>query len=1493
MIDFSSINAFNKGPRESFEDLICVLARREKPENGLEFQSNDGCGGDGGVEAIWILNNGRSIGYQAKYFTSIDNPQWSQMDESVKQALKVHPELQTYIFAIPKDLTPPKGTKGKSQREKWDDRVNKWKGWAEEKSIDLQFELWSETILKEMLLREENASLIRLWFGGDVLNDTWFKDQVSVAKRALDDRFNPQDHVEVSIESLFDTLVRGSDITKKLLDAFTSLEESKVPTIEFTSTDYAPDGDALLIANSAWRELVELRGSFTHDFTKEWDIKAATSILDRLQDAVRTLERQYISIDKDILVQDDQNKLETVSRSFRALSSSCSSLSRVLRDSNLDAEALQCAVIYGPAGSGKSHILGQIAEQRTSAGLPTVLMLGQSFSTVVFWEQFGGICGLEGRTADDILGTLNAAGERKGERTILLFDAINEGVGAHYWKHNLPEVVSAIQKYPYLSAVFSCRDEYLPYAIPKALLEEIPKFRINGFSTPDELERAAIKYLDAKGISRSNTPWLSPEFSNPLFLKTVSEALHAKGLTEFPRGLNGISQTMALYLNALSWRTGIETVNPDTISAPIKDSVVKIANNMAMSGCDFIEIQEARALVNESFQGWTAPEGKTWLQVLIETNLFRRDPPPYVEHVDPFTPPSELVRFSFQRFQDHFMARSLLSKVSKDQTNIVFDEGSPLNFLFYNGQQDHGFHYKYAGLISALSTIYPEKLGVEFAQTLPSWEQHWKRDQLLQESFAESFKWRSTDAFSNDTRDLFTQLDRDSVEPLGLLLEVSMTIDHPFNALRLHEDLKQLPMPERDSYWTRWINWASREELNQIERIVSWALSNYSRTSDLKHLELASLVLVWFLSSSRKTLRDRATKALTKLFLVNLNIFIFLLEKIHDCDDPYVVERLYAAAFGACCIDQSFERISIYSHEVFAKVYANKQPPVALLTRDYALGIIELANSKHALNGDINLNDCYPPLGAEPPIFGLDKDKIEQIAEEKGGKEIFCSASSEWGDYGKYSIPGRVRNFLTTPLTSSKPLSRKELKQVFMEEVISPYAERIKALEDFESTSSATYKAISFYLIDSEIAAHEDAAHAQDDQVAKKRHHLESLLNEEERERLSLEYFCASGSHEEFEKIDVQQCRLWITKRAYELGWNSGLFPMDGYGTRNSRQENDLERIGKKYQRIALDEIQARLADNYWSLEGWPEEPCIYRYSHHDFRRNIEPTLLPFEKQDYHSNSWIFEPIIELPEVAEENLKQWPFEEDPTQTIIEKLFRIDEDNINWSVLYEFNCAREEYSEDRVGMHGMRYEEFRLLYCVFLKKGSARKLAEFLEEKKSLDVDSFKPREFTDGPYLREAYWRNTWESVKFSERLWDDPNEYTFAVPTVNYLWESHLDKSLPDGFSNYMPQRWLVDELEIAMSENEPNKWLNKHGNVVIQAQEPFENQTVIVIDEETFNDYVGKFDIEPMWVMIAERNTWLNGDNDESCWRRSEGVVWREGGAWQKIAWNKDTKR
>lgn len=780
---------------------------------------------------------------------------------------------------------------------------------------------------------------------------------------------------------------------------------------------------------------------------------------------------------------------------------------------------------------------------------------------------------------------------------------------------------------------------------------------------------------------------------------------------------------------------------------------------------------------------------------------------------------------------------------------------------------------------------------------MPNWRQHWQEEQLLQEGFGESFKWRSPDAFSDSTRDLLNKLGDNYVEPLGLLLEVSMTIEHPFNALYLHTHLKQYSMPERDHHWTKWLNWASREDFSQMDRVVSWALSVSEQTADIKHIELASIVLVWSLSSSYMTLRDRATKALTKLFISNLGIYDFLLDKMHDCNDPYVIERLYAAAFGACCIEQSNERLSTYSESTYTKIFAEKKPPVALLTRDYALGIVELADAKGALCDEVILENCYPPFKNNVPKFDLNNEEVEAIAEACGGKQIFDSASSEWGDYGKYSIPGRVNSFLTTALDKPAPISKEKRKHRFIQDVIQPYSGRALALEEFKKASH-TASMVAFLSFTGD--KNEEEFLQEENKCKEERHNalcsLEGLLNEEEKARFKIEYL-GDGNHEEFKKIDVQQCRLWITKRAYGLGWSSKLFPRDGYGSTNSRHENDFERIGKKYQRIALDELQARLADNFWYLQDWPEQPCIYRYSHQNFRRNIEPTILPNGNQSIipnaHSNSWMTEPNIKLPEVDEEYLKLWPFDEDPTQSMKKKIVKVDKEGKSWLVLYEFNLDKQKYDEPCSGEHGLRYEEFRFFYCVFVKRGKAKELAEFLESKKTIDGHSYLPVEFTDGPYLHEAYWRETWSSEKYAERSSDVPKGCEFTIPVVNYHWESHLDKSLPDGFSLYMPQKWLADELKVSMSEKNPHQWIDNLGSIVVQSNSSFEEQTSVIIDEDALNSYSEDFGVEPVWLMIAERSAFPNGSNKNFCGRRAEGVVWKKNGCWKQVEWNKDTKR
>ena len=1498
MLDFSKINAFENGQRESFESLVRILASREKPIDGVEFQPNDGRGGDGGVEALWITSDKRKIGYQAKYVDSLGESQLRQMGESIDRAIATHPELKKYVFAIPFDLTPNRGPRARgSQQEKWDKRVAKWKELADKKGIDIEIVLWTKTIITDMLFQNENFELRRHWFEEEILDDDWFRSQINSATLSLNDRFNPEDHVDVTIEALFDAIVRGPSILRQISSGFEKLDKAQIPSIEFETIENAPDKDTLREAKEARHDLLQLAGSFEEDISSPWPVREALERLSVLQKVVSKLERPYLSVEQEPIEKTEQLKLYSIKNDLDKISLACYDLEETLNSHYIFAEEKQCSLVYGPAGAGKSHLLARVAEERTKLGMPTALLLGQDYSESQFWHRTGELLGLKGRTPEDILGVLNAVGLRKKKRVLLLFDAINECVVDNYWRSKISSIIKRLKKYSHVTAVFSCREEYLPYTVPNDLMESLPRYYVSGFSSPEEREQAAIRYLDYKGIARPNTPWLAPEFSNPLLLKCVSEALSAKGESEFPKGLRGISKIMSLYLDALCWRVETASVNADSISDTIKRTAQKIASRMAKKGSDFLTETDATRCVNTCFLGRAQPEGKTWLQVLCEASLFRIDVPPFPKDHNPMIPPPRRVRFAFQRFQDHLMAVALTKKVRQGHEIEAYVNGS-LSFLLVDGHSGKELNYQFAGLMNALSITFPEELGVEFVMTLPEWQRIWKNAEIVQNSFAESFKWRREDAFSKQTSYLLGNLDGNHVDVPGLLLEVSMSVDHPHNALQLHKRLKQWSLPKRDSMWTRWINNDSRYEHSQIERIVSWALALLDRPADTQHLKLASIILAWCLSSSYMTLRDRATKALSIIFLVDSSIFEFVARLTHDCDDPYVIERLYASAFGACCLDPEPDRLSSYSRLIYDLVFSDGEPPVGLLARDYALGVIELAKTKGSLSKEISLRDCHHPFSSTPPNFGLTKGKVEGIAKKSGGKQIFISIIGGIADYGTYTIPGRVQNFLATPLCEPKPYTKEELKARFFAEVIDPFPERVEALDDLEKYLKCQRPIL--------IIRYEQE-HLDDDtrklinrraqEQKRVRKALEQYLSEDEKKRLSSEYLGEGRTRENENRVNLEQCKLWVIKRAYDLGWTSDLFPKDYEGSSLSSSHNDLERIGKKYQRIALDELQARLADNFWMIQGSPEEVTTYRYYRHNSFRNIEPTILPTVSRYGDSvgdkSDWITQPRINLPPMHEKDLKHWPFQSDPVTSVKSKIFRTSQTGQKWLVLYEFNLGSEKYNDSVSGEHGLRYQEFRFIYCVLLRQGESAKFVKYLKRKKDLDVGWFSPVEFTDGPFLLEAHWRDTWREQKFSDRMWSNSENFEFAIPVADYHWERHLDKTLPNGFSSYLPQKWFADELRLNMVDASARSWKDSKNHTVLISATESENRSAIVIDEKTFLNYANESNLKPVWIMISERSAWLKGNDGNFSKRRSEAVAWKDGEKWKHHRWKKDSKR
>ncbi len=214
-VSWDSLRCLNGSQALAFEELCCQLLQTDPPVPDARFVRKGTR--DAGVEGFWELPDGSEHGLQAKFFRQPPNSgQWGQIDESVKTALKKHPKLTKYTICVPADRDNPRIEDQKDYMKCWDERVEKWEGWAQDRQRSVEFEFCGQSELLRLLTDEKNVGLKRFWFGKDELSDAWFsrrKDE-SIAP-LLNNRYLPALHVDITdldacIEGLLHEDIFGS-----------------------------------------------------------------------------------------------------------------------------------------------------------------------------------------------------------------------------------------------------------------------------------------------------------------------------------------------------------------------------------------------------------------------------------------------------------------------------------------------------------------------------------------------------------------------------------------------------------------------------------------------------------------------------------------------------------------------------------------------------------------------------------------------------------------------------------------------------------------------------------------------------------------------------------------------------------------------------------------------------------------------------------------------------------------------------------------------------------------------------------------------------------------------------------------------------------------------------------------------------------------------------------------------------------------------------------
>jgi hypothetical protein len=1012
-LDWNAIRPLNGSRHSGFEELCSQLAREEAPADA-RFERNGTP--DAGVECYAVLADGTEWGWQAKYVDGLGAPQWDEIDSSVRTALEKHPRLVRYFICVPYDRPDARLEGKRSARERWDDHVKKWKARASDRAMLVEFVYWGSSDLLDRLARPENVGRVRFWFDAAGLDAGWFKAKLDAAVDTVGVRYTRELHVDLPIAGHFEAIGRTRHFFDSMKATARSIRENLRGFDNGPRRPRASRGEAdepstahRLFLDATRRVLFSLAGLQPTPIGP-LPFSCIAAEIAGAQASAETWSRELLQQEAALHAERVQDRDRAASdRETNPFQERRYRLMRVTRELEATGEAFSQAdheasatllLVTGDAGTGKSHLLCDVATKRLRDGLPTVLLLGQRFtSDEEPWRQVLHHLDLAHLSVEEFVGGLEAAAQAAGQRALVLIDALNEGTGRRIWPSHLAAFLAPLERSPWIAVVLTLRSSYEQAIVPEKVRERAVRVEHRGFSSHEY--DAVRTYFPYYGIELPSAPLLVPEFRNPLFLKVLCVGLRAEGAHRMPRGFRGISATFEKFLDAVN-RELAKNLDFNPKKPLVRKAVEKIASAMVDREVRWLSLDDVDQIVNDLLPGrdfeHSLYRGLVSEGILIEEASRNRD-----------EPGEETAQMAYERFSDHLVAKCLLDKhFDPNDPNAAFAAGAPLGFL-----NDPTQHWRLvpSGLLEALCIQVPERTKHELVELAPEVRKHWS----FAYCFFQSIVWRAPASVRKATGDILFDLgdlDEDSSGTLDALVAVATVTGHALNARFLNEWLRGLSMPDRDALWSIYLH-HSWEAGGPVKQLVDWAWSiQPSDGLDGDAIDLSGVTLAWMLTSSNRHLRDRATKALVSLYTGRLNALTTLVERFADVDDPYVAERVYAVAYGVALRSHDAVEIGRLARCIYDRVFASSATPAHFLLRDYARGVMERALSLGTAL-DISPAQFRPPYRSTWPRIPTEAEVAS--LKDDWSRGSYDSGDIEWsrnmlassvldGDFARYVI---------------------------------------------------------------------------------------------------------------------------------------------------------------------------------------------------------------------------------------------------------------------------------------------------------------------------------------------------------------------------------------------------------------------------------------------------------------------------------------------------------
>lgn len=586
--------------------------------------------------------------------------------------------------------------------------------------------------------------------------------------------------------------------------------------------------------------------------------------------------------------------------------------------------------VLAEAGRGKTHFAAQVAGGFGDRDATGLLLHAKEFSASFTEHSLADHAGLRGRSLDDLLEAVNAAGLRANRRIPIVIDALNEAVEPKRWKDVLARVSVALPRLTNVVVIVTLRPTYAEWTIA----EDTEDVWLYGFV--ENLDVAVDRYFDHYKIEADRTIETLAQFEHPLFLTMFCQATNPRREHHVAVEL-GTATTYAIfekYMSTLELAVA-DRLDLDPADRSVAAALDAIARELWRTGARAVPVSRVKEIVGDTTRPWNASMTKS----LEDENVILRDIPRYDGDDE------EVVSISYDLLAGWLIGESLIQEFGADADRLCTD---PEVVEALVGEDDAIRHPLADDVGTALAGLLPRRAGKNLweAANDPALRYWATLDLFLLES-----EYVNDAAVAQVVEVFHRALDHPQARShfFRLFRTTRSYPSHPLNATLFDRLLRELEVWQRDRSWTEWLRASDRVIEADIAR-----LERRWRESSEEVGERDALMaewLSWVLTTTNRPMRDRATRALYWFGRRDCAALFRLTLESLDINDIYIPERLLAASYGvgiatiAAAGSSETSAIGSYTQNLENELLSveARVPTTHFLARDYAAKTVELA----------------------------------------------------------------------------------------------------------------------------------------------------------------------------------------------------------------------------------------------------------------------------------------------------------------------------------------------------------------------------------------------------------------------------------------------------------------------------------------------------------------------------------------------------------------------